>query len=117
MIGAALLASTRGVGHRRIATALGVPAGTVRGWLRAAAVRAPVIMAHARLLSVHLDPHYCPPEPTPSTLGDGTFGDAIEALGTAIAATIRRLGPIAPPWQLAATITGGLLAPARPPGG
>ena len=34
VIGAALTARAAGLGHRRIAVWLGVPAGTVRGWLR-----------------------------------------------------------------------------------
>jgi len=34
MIGAALLAAARGAGHRPIAARLGVPAASVRGWLR-----------------------------------------------------------------------------------
>ena len=34
VIGAALAAAARGQGHRRIARVLGVPADTVRGWLR-----------------------------------------------------------------------------------
>ncbi|MGI9018717.1 MAG: hypothetical protein ACR2HR_16700 [Euzebya sp.] len=37
VIGWALEAKTAGVGHRRIADGLGVPASTVRGWLRRAA--------------------------------------------------------------------------------
>lgn len=42
------------------------------------------------------------------------LADALSALGTAAAALTRRLGPIAPPWQLIAVITGGrLLAPLR----
>ena len=36
LIGQALAASARGHGHRRIASGLAVPAGTVRGWIRAA---------------------------------------------------------------------------------
>lgn len=36
LIGQALVASALGHGHQRIAAALAVPAGTVRGWIRAA---------------------------------------------------------------------------------
>jgi hypothetical protein len=36
LIGQALVASARGHGHRPIASGLAVPAGTVRGWIRAA---------------------------------------------------------------------------------
>ena len=38
VIGAALLAAAGGVGHRRVAELVGVPASTVRGWLRRTAV-------------------------------------------------------------------------------
>ena len=34
VIGAALLAKAGGAGHRRVAVLVGVPASTVRGWLR-----------------------------------------------------------------------------------
>lgn len=107
VIGTALLAKAAGAGHRRIGAALGVPAGTVRGWIRAGTASAAVIRARATALAVELDPLLGPSEPTATALGD-----ALQALGAAIAAAIRRLGPIAPPWQLAATITGGLLGPA-----
>jgi hypothetical protein len=36
LIGQALVAAAQGRGHRRIAAGLAVPAGTVRGWIRAA---------------------------------------------------------------------------------
>ena len=43
MIGAAIRAHVGGEGHRRIAARLGVPAGTVRGWLRRFAQRAELV--------------------------------------------------------------------------
>lgn len=45
VIGAALLAWSGGAGHRRIAASLGLPADTVRGWLRRFAVRAEDVRA------------------------------------------------------------------------
>jgi DNA-directed RNA polymerase specialized sigma24 family protein len=45
VIGSALLAKAAGRGHRTIAAELGVPAGTVRGWLRRATARAGSIRA------------------------------------------------------------------------
>lgn len=40
------------------------------------------------------------------------LGDMLEAVGRAVAAHIRLLGPRHPPWQLALTITrAGILAP------
>ncbi len=47
VIGAALLAKAAGLGHRRIAAALGVPATTVRGWLRRFRQRAEELWALA----------------------------------------------------------------------
>lgn len=108
VIGAALLAKARGRGHRRIAADLGLPAATVRGWIRRATERAEDIRADATGLARQLDPALDTPPPTGSRLTD-----ALEALGAAVAAAIRRLGPIAAPWPLAATITRGLLHPAR----
>lgn len=61
LIGQALAASARGDGHWRIATGLAVPAGTVRGWIRAArrsavqlrvtGIRAVLASGHDELLS------------------------------------------------------------------
>jgi hypothetical protein len=107
VIGSALLAKAAGRGHRTIAAELGVPAGTVRGWLRRATARAGSIRAAATRVIAHLDPLCGPLNPA-----GGALADAVNALGAAIAAAIRRLGRIAPPWQLAVTITGGLLTPA-----
>jgi DNA-directed RNA polymerase specialized sigma24 family protein len=45
VIGAALLAKASGLGHRRIAAALGVPATTVRRWLRRFSRRAAELWA------------------------------------------------------------------------
>jgi hypothetical protein len=43
VIGTALAAKARGLGHRRIAAELGCPAETVRGWLRRFAGRVEVV--------------------------------------------------------------------------
>ena len=61
LIGQALAASARGHGHRPIAAGLAVPAGTVRGWIRAArrsavqlrvtGIRAVLASGHDELLS------------------------------------------------------------------
>jgi hypothetical protein len=47
---------------------------------------------------------------TPGPAGS-PLGDALQALGAAVAAAIRRLGPIAAPWPLAAVVSAGLLGP------
>jgi hypothetical protein len=109
VIGAALLAKAAGCGHRAIATELDVAAGTVRGWLRRAAAQAQWVRAEATGLAQLADPLLGAAQPTGSALGD-----ALDALGCAVAAIVRRLGPIARPWPLAAVIARGrLLAPLR----
>jgi hypothetical protein len=106
VIGAALLATVRGHGYRRVAAELGRPASTVRGWIRSATGRAELIRVQAVQLAAAMDGLLDPPHPAGSPLGD-----ALQALGAAVAATIRRLGPIAAPWPLAAVVSAGLLGP------
>ena len=110
VVGAALEASAAGAGHRPIATALGRPASTVRGWLRRFAARAEQVRGHFTRLLHALDPS------APGLLPRGCpVADAVEALGAAAAAAVRRLSPT-DPWELACRATGGrLLSPA--PGG
>lgn len=109
VIGAALLAKAKGEGHRLIAAALGRPAATVRGWLRRFSARAEdVRVLFTRLLHA-LDPQAGPLQPRESV-----FADALEALGRAGAAGVRRLSP-RPPWEFASWASAGLLLapPAR----
>jgi len=81
----------------------------VRGWLRRATAQAQWIRAEATGLAQLADPLLGAAQPTGSALGD-----ALDALGCAAAALVRRLGPIARPWPLAAVIARGrLLAPLR----
>jgi len=111
VIGAALLAKARGVGHRRIAAELGVPATTVRGWLRRFAARAELVRAQFTALACRLEASLPAIGPRGSPAAD-----ALEAVGLAAAAAARRFGP-APVWQFAAGASGGrLLAPALGPG-
>jgi hypothetical protein len=106
VIGAALEAKAAGAGHRSIATGLGRPAGTVRGWLRRFAVRAEQVRAAFTRLLLALDPLAAPVAPRASALAD-----ALEAVGRAAAAAVLRLSPTSA-WELAARVTGGrLLAP------
>jgi hypothetical protein len=115
VIGAALVAATRGHGYRRIAADLDRPAVTVRRWIRAAtrgrhlewlrveAVRAAVAMDAEAV--VHLAP-----QPTP-------LGDTLAAFGAAVAAWRRRFGSQADvrrpaAWTLVGVFSQGrLLAP------
>jgi hypothetical protein len=109
VIGAALRAKAIGAGHRPIAVALGRPASTVRGWLRAFAGNAETVRAMFTALLVQLDPvtGALPVHP-------GVVAEAVEAVGACAAAARRRLGVVGAvsPWQLAAAVSDGrLLAP------
>lgn len=109
VIGEALLAKAVDAsrGHRRIAAWLGLPASTVRGWLRRLAGRAELVRAHFTRLAVWLDPTAGPVCPRGSP-----FGDAVEAIGVAAVAAGRRLDLVAVPtsaWRLAAGASGGRL--------
>lgn len=110
VIGAALEAKAGGAGHRVIAAALGRPASTVRGWLRALAGNAEQVRTRfTRLL------HLLDPLASPVVVRAGVLGDAVEAIGRAAAAAVLRLSPVGP-WEFASRATGGrLLAP--PAGG
>jgi hypothetical protein len=109
LVGAALLASAGGQGHRGIGTDLGVPPDTVRGWIRRVKARAEWLRVQGTIKAHMLDPMLPWIVPAGSALGD-----ALSALATAAAASVRRLGPTAPPWQIIAMIAHGqLLAPVR----
>ena len=88
VIGAAIEAKVAGEGHRRIAARLGVPADTVRGWLRRFAERAELIRAHFTRCAVGLDPELGPVMPA----GSGV-ADALEAIAVAARAWVLRFGP------------------------
>lgn len=100
-IGAALVAKAAGSGHRPIATGLGVPATTVRGWLRRFAAVVDRVRAHFTRWAAALDPMLGPVQPAGSP-----FADAVGAIGVAAAAGVRRLGP-RPVWHVASVLTGG----------
>jgi hypothetical protein len=109
----ALLAKAGGRGHRAIAAQLGLPAGTVRGWLRRANANAELVRDEATSLAIHLDPLLRPLAPTASRLGD-----ALEAVGAAVVAARLRLGtsigtPTATATAMAMVIGSSLLRPLR----
>lgn len=111
VIGAALLAKASGRGHRPIAATLGRPAPTVRGWLRRFAARAEEHRAFFTRLLHALDPEAEPLWVTSAGTGAGAgtgFGDAVEVIGRAAAAAVRRLTSGCP-WQFTARACGGLL--------
>lgn len=110
VIGAALLAKTTGVGHRPIARLLGVPASTVRGWLRRIVKVAQRVLAVFAAVAAQLGTEFTPPAATADPVAA-----VVELLGALSAAAARRLGGSCSPWRLAAVLTGGrLLSPAGP---
>jgi hypothetical protein len=105
VIGAAIEASVAGEGHRPIAARLGVPAGTVRGWLRRFAGRAELIRVLFTRCAVALDPMLGSVLPA----GSGV-ADALEVLAVAARAWVLRFGP-RPVWQIVSRLSaGGLLS-------
>jgi len=103
VIGAAIGANVAGDGCRRIARGLGVPADTVRGWLRRFAERAGLVRAHFTRCAVALDAELGALLPA-----DGVVADALESVAVAARAWVLRFGP-ADPWQVASRLSGGLL--------
>jgi hypothetical protein len=109
VVGHALLASAFGQSHRTIGADLGVPADTVPDWIRRVGARAEWLRVQGTIAAHRLDPMLPAIAPAGSLLAD-----ALSALATAAAALVRRLGPLAPPWQIIAMIARGrLLAPVR----
>jgi hypothetical protein len=112
VIGEALLAKAQGAGHRTIATRLGRPPGTVRGWLRAFSRRAEAVGSCARRWA-----HAIEAAEAHRPAGGSLFADAVDALGTAARACRRQLATRAAPWELAVALTGLLHGrPRDPPG-
>lgn len=104
VIGAALLAKALGgAGHRRVATAAGLPPSTVRGWLRRFAANAEAIRVWFTVVAHDLDPLLAPILPTVSL-----FGDAVEAIAVAARAASLRLAPVEP-WSFASAASRGRL--------
>jgi transposase-like protein len=107
-IGAALSAKAAGLGFRPIATSLGVPEATVRGWLRRFTTHAARWRVFFTKLVMDLDP-----EPEPISAHESVFGDAVEVIGVAAAAAVRRFGP-RPAWQFVAAVTAGQFLSPQP---
>jgi hypothetical protein len=91
VIGRALSAKAGGVGHRRIASVLGRPAETVRGWLRRFAGRLEAVRAVFTVLLRALAADPVMPEPA-----GGGWTDALAAWEWASAVSRGRL--LAPGW-------------------
>jgi len=104
VIGAAIEAHVGGEGCRSIASRLGVPADTVRGWLRRFAAGAEQIRAHFTRCAVALDPMLGGVLPA-----GGGVADALEAIAVAARAWVLRFGP-GPVWRIVSRLSaGGLL--------
>lgn len=103
VIGAAIRAHVGGEGHRRVAARLGVPAGTVRGWLRRFAQRAELVRAHFTRCAVALDP-----EPGPVLPAGSGVADALEVIAIAARAWVLRFGP-GDSWRIVSVLSGGAL--------
>jgi len=110
VIGEALRQAAYGDGHRVIARRLGRPAGTVRGWLRAARRRSGVLRGCGVRWAVALDPELGHVAPIGSELGD-----AVNALAIAARAAKLRFGKgAAGPWELVVMMSAGALLHGRP---
>jgi hypothetical protein len=107
VIGAAIEAKVAGAGYRRIASRLGVRAGTVRGWLRRFAERAELLRAHFTRWAVVLDPEIGAVLP-----GGSGVADALEAIAVAARAWVLRFGS-GDPWRIASVLSGGVLLATR----
>jgi len=109
VIGAAIEAKVAGVGYRRIARGLGVPADTVRGWLRRFGERAELVRAHFTRCAVALDVELGPVLPA-----GGGVADALEVVAVAGRAWVLRFGP-ADLWPVASRLSSGELLTTRVP--
>lgn len=107
VIGAALVAKSRGEGRRRVAAALGLHPSTVAGWLRRFAAMAGALRQHFTRWAAVLGPGHGPLTPTGSA-----FSDAVEAIGVVAIVAVRRFGPRSA-WCLASLLTGGGLLATR----
>ena len=111
-VGAALLKAAGGHGHRVIAYQLGLPPSTVRNWLRRARRRAEHLRGQAVRALFALGGEVPDIEPRATPLAD-----AVEALGLAASAVVRRFGWTGTsPWRIIAAISGGLLLAPLPGG-
>jgi hypothetical protein len=114
-IWAALTARADGLGHRRIGASLGVPAATVRGWLRRAAPRLELMRVWFITVAVSAGVDVSIPDAT----GCG-WRDVLAAVAAAAAAIRFRFGAaglggaVTPERVVVATSGGRLLAPGWP---
>lgn len=118
VVGAALSARAGdpGLGYRRIAAALEVPATTVRGWLRRFAARVGAVRVFFTTLAVAVGVDLVPPGPAGTA-----WADAVAAVGAVLAGARARFAAEAwvgavTGWRVACAASGSrLLAPGWPP--
>jgi hypothetical protein len=109
VIGAALADAARGRGHRRIARELGVPADTVRGWLRRFAARAGQVREIFTQVAAAVSADPVPLAPAGSAVADAVV--AVAAAARAVAGRWPQLLTVSP-WEIASAVTGAtLMAP------
>jgi hypothetical protein len=96
VVGAALLAAADGVGHRRVAAGVDVPAGTVRGWLRAVRAGAPALTACAVGVAAAAGASVFPAQ-APARWAGRALPEAVAALGVAARAFALSLATPRPP--------------------
>jgi hypothetical protein len=114
-IWAALSARATGSGHRRIGVALGVPAATVRGWLRRAAQRLEAMRAWFLMVAVTAGVDVRIPDGSGCRWRDllASVETATTAIGFRFGA-VRLLGAMTPARVAVAASGGRLLAPGWP---
>lgn len=103
VIGWALEAKAAGVGHRRVAERLGVPAATVRGWLRRARRRGGQVAVRLLAVAAAADP----------TGRDPPGGGGVEMLVAAAVGAARSWSQLSrepvETWRYATAVVGGQL--------
>jgi transposase-like protein len=110
LVGSVLARAAHGDSTASIAAALGVPAATVRGWVRRGRRGAQQLWERGVKTVVALDP-----DTLPAAGRRDPLAAALDALAAAADAVTRRLGiPQADLWAVIAVITGGALLPAAP---
>lgn len=117
VIGAALAARARGAGHRPIGKRLGVPAATVRGWLRVMSGRLEPVRSSLLQVAARAGVDWVVPKAQGCPWRD--LLAALVAASEAVRARFGRFGVLGPVtgWAVAVAASGGrLLAPGWPSG-
>ena len=108
VVGEVLRRAAHGAGFRTIARVCGVPAGTVRSWLRRARANGAAVIAVVMRWLGHLEPQ----SPVPQVVGGSVISQLVEVAGLAGAAGRRRTGAgagvrMVAPWALVTAVASG----------